>query len=84
MNDYPKALEIYEESSPPNHANLMTCYNSIGFLYQTTDKYPKAGSFYEKALAIQQKLIPTIGLIGCTIKWAAERKHLRFINVYWK
>jgi tetratricopeptide (TPR) repeat protein len=58
MNDYPKSLEIFEESSPQNHADLMTCYHSIDFLYQTMDNYLKAGSFYEKAFAIQQQSIP--------------------------
>ncbi|CAF1311807.1 unnamed protein product [Adineta steineri] len=56
---YEKALEIRQETLPPNHPDFAQSYNNIGMVYGEMGEYPKALSFYEKSLEIQQKTLPS-------------------------
>jgi tetratricopeptide (TPR) repeat protein len=51
---YEEDLEICEKTIPPNHPNLVAVHNNIDFVYQNTDEYSIAFSYYEKALEIHQ------------------------------
>ncbi|CAF4347425.1 unnamed protein product, partial [Rotaria sordida] len=62
MGDYSKALEFYkkahkirEKALPPNHPDLATSYNNIGYVYEDMGDYSKALEFYEKAHQIKEK-----------------------------
>jgi tetratricopeptide (TPR) repeat protein len=66
MGDYSKALsshenalEIQQQSLPPNHPGLAMSYNSIGEVYQNMGEYSEALSFYERAMNIGQQSLPT-------------------------
>ncbi len=59
MDKYPqapssdeKALEIKQQSLPPNHPSLAKSYGHIGNLYSTMGEYSKALSFYQRAVDI--------------------------------
>jgi serine/threonine-protein kinase len=54
-----KALEIYQETLPPNHPLLATSYNNIGEVYFKMKDYSKALSSYEHALHIQLRSLPS-------------------------
>jgi tetratricopeptide (TPR) repeat protein len=55
---YEKALEIQQQSLPPNHPSLAMSYNNIGNVYHNMGEYSKALSSYEKALEIKQQSLP--------------------------
>jgi tetratricopeptide (TPR) repeat protein len=65
---YKKALEIWENTLPPNHPLLATSYNNnIDNVYNQMEEYSKARSFYEKNLEISQKnLSPNHPLLATT------------------
>ncbi len=54
MTFYEKALEIEQQSLPPNHPHLALSYDNIGLVYRSMNEYPQALSYHEKALQIQQ------------------------------
>ncbi|CAF1326623.1 unnamed protein product [Adineta steineri] len=54
----PPALEIRQQSLPPNHPDLGGSYNNIGHVYQNMENYSKAHSFYELAVQIGQQSLP--------------------------
>jgi tetratricopeptide (TPR) repeat protein len=58
LSYYEKALEIRQQSLPPNHPNLAASYNNIGTVYKNMGEYSKALSYYEKALEIRQRSLP--------------------------
>jgi tetratricopeptide (TPR) repeat protein len=53
-----KALQIRQQSLPPNHPDLAASYNNIGLVYKSMGEYSKALSSHEKALAIRQQSLP--------------------------
>lgn len=50
---YKKSMNIYE-AYPSNDANLIVCYNQTGKIYEKTNEFTQAISFYEKTLLLQQ------------------------------
>ena len=58
LSYYEKALEIQQQSLPPNHPDLAEFYNNIGSVYDSMGEYSKALLSYEKALEIQQQSLP--------------------------
>ena len=59
LSSHEKALEIQQQSLPPNHPDLASPYNNIGMLYEDMGNYSKARVFYERAVEIgQQSLLP--------------------------
>jgi len=52
---YEKALEIRQQSLPPNHPGLPKSYNNIGLVCSNMGEYSKALSYYEKSLEIDKK-----------------------------
>jgi tetratricopeptide (TPR) repeat protein len=54
---YEKAIEILENTRPPNHPDLANPYSNIGSIYCDTGNYSKALLFQEKALEIRQKTL---------------------------
>jgi tetratricopeptide (TPR) repeat protein len=55
---YEKALEIDQQSLPPNHPDLAASYNNIGNAYENMGDYPKALWSHEKALEIREQTLP--------------------------
>ncbi|CAF4735499.1 unnamed protein product [Rotaria sp. Silwood1] len=51
--------KIQEATLPPNHPSLAISYGNIGGMYCAMGDYAKALEFGEKALAIQQKSLPS-------------------------
>jgi tetratricopeptide (TPR) repeat protein len=58
LSYYEEALEIRQQSLPPNHPDLAKSYNNIGVVYDEMGEYSKALSSYEKALEIRQQSLP--------------------------
>jgi tetratricopeptide (TPR) repeat protein len=58
LSYYEKALEIRQQSLPPNHVDLAKSYNCIGNVYYSMGQYSKAFSSHEKALEIRQQSLP--------------------------
>jgi len=54
-----KALEIRQQTLPPNHPYLAMSYNNIGMVYRSMGEYPQALSYYEKDLAISRQSLPS-------------------------
>jgi tetratricopeptide (TPR) repeat protein len=59
LSYYEKALEIKQQSLPPNHPDLAISYNNIGTMYMNMRNYSKAGSFYQRAMEIGQQSLPS-------------------------
>ncbi|CAF3470686.1 unnamed protein product [Rotaria socialis] len=65
MDDYTRALELYEklhkigeQRLPPCHQDFANCYyNNIGEVYKNVGDYSKAFPSLEKELIIKQKLL---------------------------
>lgn len=57
LSSFEKALEIRQNTLPPNHPALATSYNNIASVYTEMSQYSKARSFHEKALEIRQKTL---------------------------
>ncbi|CAF3373958.1 unnamed protein product, partial [Rotaria sp. Silwood2] len=55
LSFYEKALNIYETIRPPNHPDLVYCYNGIGLVYNNMKLYSKALSLHKRALDIRQR-----------------------------
>ena len=53
---YGIAVEINKKNLPSNNLSLATAYNNIANAYYRMSQCPKALSYYEKALEIQQEL----------------------------
>ncbi|CAF1468205.1 unnamed protein product [Adineta steineri] len=54
---YEKAIDIYQSMHPPSHG-LAEAFINIGYVYKSQGDYTKALPFQEKAIAIQQELLP--------------------------
>ncbi len=54
-----KALQIKQQSLPPNHPDFAMSYNNIGLVYKNMGDYSKARSFYERAVEIGQQSLPS-------------------------
>ncbi|CAF0955203.1 unnamed protein product [Adineta ricciae] len=52
---YQRALEIRQQTLPPNHIDFASFYNNIGLAYKSMDDYSSALLYYKKALDIQQQ-----------------------------
>jgi tetratricopeptide (TPR) repeat protein len=55
LSYYEKALKIWEKTLPPNHPDLSTSYNNIGWVHDNMGNYSKSLLYYGKALEISQK-----------------------------
>ena len=58
IENYEKALQIEENTLPPDHPLLTIAHDSIGSMYMSMGEYSKALSYLEKALAIKEKTPP--------------------------
>jgi tetratricopeptide (TPR) repeat protein len=59
LSYYTKALEIRQQSLPPNHPNLAKSYNNVGLVYENMGEFLKACSFYGRAVEIGQQSLPS-------------------------
>ena len=59
LSSHEKALEIKQQSLPPNHPDLAQSYNNIGAVYDNMGEYSKAHSFYERAVENGQQSLPS-------------------------
>jgi tetratricopeptide (TPR) repeat protein len=59
LSFYEKALEIQQESLPPNHPDFAMSYNNIGGVYRNMGEYSKALSFYKRTIDIGQHSLPS-------------------------
>jgi len=59
MGEYPKALEIRQQSLRLNRSDLVVSYNNIVATYENMGTYSKSRSFYERAVDIEQCSLPS-------------------------
>ncbi|CAF1531665.1 unnamed protein product [Adineta steineri] len=66
MDDYPKALssheealEIRQQSLPPNHPDLAMSFGNVGNVYSRMGQHSKALSFCQRAVDIAQQSLPS-------------------------
>jgi tetratricopeptide (TPR) repeat protein len=66
MSDYSKelwshekALEIRQQSLPPNHLDFAMSYYNIGSVYENMGNHSKVRSFYEYAVDTPQHSLPS-------------------------
>jgi Tfp pilus assembly protein PilF/energy-coupling factor transporter ATP-binding protein EcfA2 len=55
---YYKLLEITKETLPPNHPDIATSYNNIGFIYSNKGENDKALEYFYKSLEIYKETLP--------------------------
>ena len=53
-----KALEVSVDTLPPDHPNLATAYNSVGYIYGEWGKHEKALEYQQIALTIRENALP--------------------------
>ncbi|CAF1311017.1 unnamed protein product [Adineta steineri] len=59
LSSHEKALQVWQQSLPPNHPDLVGSYNSIGLVHFSMGNYSKSCIFYEHAVQIEQQLLPS-------------------------
>lgn len=55
LENYTRALKIYEESLPPDDYRFAGLYNNMSILLEQMDENEKAAAFLERAIAIVEK-----------------------------
>ncbi|CAM4826026.1 unnamed protein product [Rotaria magnacalcarata] len=55
---YEKALQICQQTLPPNHPNLAASYNNLASVYVNMHNYVEALSFAEKSIKISEESLP--------------------------
>jgi len=54
-----EATEIAEQNLPPDHTDLVTAYDNIGFVYDKIGNQSEALMYFEKSLNIRLKVLPS-------------------------
>ncbi|CAF3525402.1 unnamed protein product [Rotaria socialis] len=77
LTSHQEALNARQKHLPPVHPLLVTTYNSIGLVHETTNGHLKALYFYEKTLNIEEKSLssnhPTLVVVYHNMSEVLER-----------
>ena len=64
LENYKKALEIFEVKLDPTHETIAKVYNNIGVTYRAKEEYAYSIVYFKKGLEIYEKLPDKIFEVG--------------------